>query len=282
MDNEAQNEPGPHRLMWATLYAEQPPVVDRGALSAALEEFCGAVQLVGDAQTLLYAFPDHMVYLGDGKSIPAQALVLSGQDEQKVDQLPEDLIGQTWDFPEARAALAACRYRVDVNEMLTTGLERFERLELFYGVVQAALRVIPCRAFGWPSGQRIVSTEAFLKARQPGGGPLLFPAINVRMFNVQGRAQGEMLMDTMGMPVFGLPDVQCHYIGLEPQRVAGLLYNAATYLFEEGDVIQDGHTIEGIEPGQKWRCQHEVSLSKPEREVLDINPGPPYAAGDRA
>ncbi len=60
-----------------------------------------------------------------------------------------------------------------------------------------------------------------------------------------------------------------------------MLYNAAYYLFEHGDVIDDGDTIQGIPTDQRWTCQHELALAEPEREVIDINPGPPYAAGNR-
>lgn len=58
-----------------------------------------------------------------------------------------------------------------------------------------------------------------------------------------------------------------------------LLYNTAAYVFRHGDVIEDGHTVEGLTPNDKWVCQHEVALAGPEREVLDIAPGAPFAAG---
>jgi hypothetical protein len=87
-------------------------------------------------------------------------------------------------------------------------------------------------------------------------------------------------MDTLGLAALGLPDLQCHFHGLEVNEVAGLLYNTAWYVFENGDVIEDGQTVDGVD-GHRWRCQHEVALVPPEREVLDINPGPRYAAGPR-
>jgi hypothetical protein len=46
-------------------------------------------------------------------------------------------------------------------------------------------------------------------------------------------------------------------------------------------VIEDGHTVDGVQPGQKWLCRHELAVVGPEREVVDMNPGPPYAAGAR-
>jgi hypothetical protein len=39
--------------------------------------------------------------------------------------------------------------------------------------------------------------------------------------------------------------------------------------------------VAGIQPGSKWRCQFENSLLEPKRELLDLNPGEPYAAGKR-
>ena len=80
-------------------------------------------------------------------------------------------------------------------------------------------------------------------------------------------------MDTLGLNTFQLPDIQCHFVGLNPSDVATFLFNTAKYIFDEGDVIENGDTIEGIEKGQEWVCGHEESLVGPERIVLDINPG---------
>jgi hypothetical protein len=52
-------------------------------------------------------------------------------------------------------------------------------------------------------------------------------------------------------------------------------------VFERGDVIRDGDTIEGIEPGEKWRCLQEEALIPPDRLVIDLDPGDGYAAGQR-
>jgi len=100
------------------------------------------------------------------------------------------------------------------------------------------------------------------------------------MFNVEG-GPGESVMDTMGLASLGLPDLQVHSTGLEPDDVARHLFNSAYYVLEKGDVIADGQTIDGIPPGTKWHCQHEASLVGPSRVVLDIDPGPPFAAGHR-
>jgi hypothetical protein len=110
----------------------------------------------------------------------------------------------------------------------------------------------------------------------------VYPAVNVRLFQVQGRQEGEVLMDTIGLAALGLPDLQCHFVGLDPQQVANTLYGAAYYVYENGDVIEDGETIQGAGEGVvRWRCRHEDALMDPARVVLDIDPGPPFAAGER-
>ena len=56
--------------------------------------------------------------------------------------------------------------------------------------------------------------------------------------------------------------------GARPEPPAAVvptyLRDAANYVFERGDVIRDGDTIEGIEPGEKWRCLQEEALIPPD------------------
>ena len=88
-------------------------------------------------------------------------------------------------------------------------------------------------------------------------------------------------MDTLGLHVLRLPDLQCHFNQLDPAGVANVLYNLSAYIAEQGDVIENGNTISGISDADKWRCQHEMALLPPERVVLDIDTGHPHSAGER-
>src|SRR5215831_2919502 len=106
------------------------------------------------------------------------------------------------------------------------------------------------------------------------------PAERLEVFRVEGTAS-DVVMDTLGLQVFGLPDLQCHCHGIELPRLATYLRNAANYIFERGDVVRDGDTIEGLEPGEKWRCLQEEALIPPDRLVIDLDPGDDYAAGER-
>ena len=99
------------------------------------------------------------------------------------------------------------------------------------------------------------------------------------MFSVS--ATTRLVMDTLGLYVFGLPDVQCHFRDREPGEIAALLFATGVYLFEAGDVIADGNTISGPDGDGRLVCRREPALIAPAREVLDIDLGDPYAAGDR-
>jgi len=89
-----------------------------------------------------------------------------------------------------------------------------------------------------------------------------------------------MVMDTLGLHVFGLPDVQCHFRDREPGEIAAMLFSTAVYLFRSGDVIADGNTVSG--PGdERLVCFQERALLAPSRRVIDVDLGDPYAAGRR-
>jgi len=107
-------------------------------------------------------------------------------------------------------------------------------------------------------------------------------AVNVRLYRVdaQGVVEGRLVMDTLGLHSFGLPDFQIDYRWLEPGAVARTLFAAAGYVFEHGDVIEDGHTIEGCLPGSRWTARHGASLVEPHREVIIFDPGEPYSTRD--
>ena len=62
-----------------------------------------------------------------------------------------------------------------------------------------------------------------------------------------------MVLDTLGMHVFGLPDLQCHFRDRDPGEIAGLLYATALYVFDSGDVIAHGNTISGPQGDERLR-----------------------------
>lgn len=229
--------------------------------------------------------PRHHVKLGDAV-IPAQTLLAPSNKPFDPNSV-ESALAQTWEFPQAREVVAACSSSLLVTDVMSGGLEHRARLALFQDCLRGVLEVVSCEAIHWQPCGRIVDPAAWKRDYDAGDPAQRFfaGAVNVRLFTIQNSASattGELVMDTLGLAALGLVDLQCHFQGLEPSSVARVLYNTAWYVFSNGDVIADGHTLEGVRRGSKWRCQHEKSLVGPERVVLDMNPGPENATGSRA
>jgi hypothetical protein len=271
---------GPISTYMAELLYEARPHIDADAVLDELRKRCGRVDRVDkEGESYLYAFPDHEIEYEDRAA--CAMLLLGRPDKGKASIDVEDALQQTWAWSEARSAVEKCRASLLLSEMLARGLEYKSRLALFHGALESVLAVAPCRAIHSVITQQLIDPREYLTARESGDRHPLQHALNVRMYRITNRQPEEMLMDTMGLATLGLPDLQCHFVDLDAQQIAQVLYNAAYYVFDNGDVIQDGNTIQGIRPDDKWRCRHEMALMEPEREVIDINPGEPYAAGKR-
>jgi hypothetical protein len=166
------------------------------------------------------------------------------------------------------------------NDLMAAALDPKIRNKQFRGFIRAIQEVAPCKAMHWMNTELLVHPGQFVFRQDESDANPLYGSINVRFFNIQG-SNGDLLMDTLGLAVLGLPDIQCHYRELQPTDVARVLYDVAYYLFQGGDVIKDGETVPGVLDHDKWRCQHEMALAGPERVVLDLNPSGQYAAGKR-
>jgi hypothetical protein len=129
-----------------------------------------------------------------------------------------------------------------------------------------------------------MTAEALRNNPYEGINRIFHGAINVRYFRV-GDTE-DMVVDTLGLHVFGLPDVQFHFRGLNPNTVFSLAYDIAMYQFENDAPIKDDETVDGFDSKGKrqkkvrWVCQYEMSLIEPKREVLDVNTGN-HAVGNR-
>jgi hypothetical protein len=264
------------------LCRERPTIRKRELLSALWERFPAIVPLDQnpDSDSLAFVHTDHFVKYSNG-SAPAQVFMAWADKPLSLESLEQSL-QQSWGFPKAREGLEACKITFLVTDLLASALEYRTRLMLFQNALAAVLAIVPCQGIHWQRSQQVVEPVRFLSALEERTAPNPFAgAINVRFFKISDRG-GEMLMDTLGLSALGLCDVQCHFRGIEPNVMARFMANLAVYLFDHGDVINDGHTVEGIKPGSKWKCQHEQALAPPARIVLDVNPGAPHAAGNRS
>ena len=213
---------------------------------------------------------------GNG-SAPLLTVIMPGSPLGKDGKALPD-VSQTWDWEDAEAAVARCRGSLLVTEM--SGEERFgagrtpqERWNAMSDVVAELIRLTQPTVLNWPQSQRVGDPKLFAAGDLDG-------LINVRYFSI-ANDPGAMVMDTLGLYLFGLPDVQCHFRDREPGEIATMLFSTAAYLFRSGDVIADGNTISGPNPDERLICFREPALLEPRRQVIDVDLGDPYAAGKR-
>lgn len=228
----------------------------------------------------------HRVGFPEG-TVPVQTFIAPGEPVDPAQLAPA--LKQSWKWRKAREALQRCKASVVITDMLGSNLDPRLRLGLFQRVLDGLLEAAPCLAIHWAPSQQLVDPEPFREAMARGeySNPL-HGACNVRLFQIAGYGDapipggtGDSLMDTIGLGSFGLPDLQCHFRGLEHDEVARVLYGAAYQAFQDGAALQAGDAIAGVAAGSPWLCRRETSLQPPERDVIDLDPGAPYAAGRR-
>jgi hypothetical protein len=272
----------PPQMLLANLLYESVPVIDpdlfRSRLKSALPE-SNLLAVEPASHVFLISHDAHPMQLADG-AIPAQTAIFLGK-QGPPPQL-DSALQQTYGWRDAAKIVPRCRYHLGVAEMMARLLPPDVRYRLWNAVLLVLMDLIPPAAVHVHHCERIVAPEEVRRSSGTDNAiDRLCTLLNVRMFRITDSQPGDMLMDTRGLAALGLPDLQLHFRGLTPGKVAGELFNLGAYIFANGDCIKDGHTVQGFGANEKWRCQHEMSLLGPKRVVIDIDPGDPYAAGKR-
>jgi Domain of unknown function (DUF4261) len=267
------------------LLARRLIILDEPALQRSLEKRLGRIATPKEPsdKVRLYFLEDYPVKFKEG-SLPAQLALLGpshGDAQQQLTDLAKEALQQSWEFRGAADIYKDCHHSLLLANMMSSPLSHEIRRKIIINGLLALLDSSSCDLVYWaPTQQMLSPTDILSRYSEPR--ELINPVygfLNVRFFNIAS-SDGNMIMDTLGLAALGLTDLQVHYHTLDPNKVSHILYNLGAYLFERGDVIEDGHTIQGPD-NSRWTCRREVSLLEPKREILDINPGPEFAAGNR-
>lgn len=235
-----------------------------------------------EEQLVCFLHHDHRHTYPDGPEITPMTIVCPAEWSTDLSEF-EPALSQLWGrFPEAREILSDCTAAVLVSDVMATVLAPKRRFHLFHDMLACVVRALDCSVVYLINSETLMTPGEYLKTYAKDDlDKFVNFGVSIRLFRVQDH-DDEMVIDTLGLAALGLPDMQCHFRGLEPLKIAQFLYNLAYYIFENGDVIEDGNTTSGLQESDRWVCRHELSLIPPTRIVLDINPGPEFAAGTRA
>lgn len=274
------------------LFPEKGERPNAKKISEKLSETLGRVDVVSDSKSenddksfSTFALLDHMVsYENNTKSMPAQLLIADYEHTDILEKLTPFELSQQWFCPEYKEIIESTKYTLMITDFMAAGLPNVERIEILTNFVETAIELFPdCIGVFFKPCDVLLSSKAICENKKRPGLRGLNLFMNIRFFNIQG-TDNEMVVDSYGLYKFDLPDIQYHFHSLTPSDVVNHCFNVAAYIFN-GAEIKDGETIDGLNNGKisrdvYWKCQYELSLIQPEREVLDINTLE-FAAGQR-
>ncbi|RTQ49186.1 DUF4261 domain-containing protein [Hymenobacter gummosus] len=271
--SEESVENAPQMLHVRFLFA-QPISLDQARITAELRnEFARVDEADNEGNALLYFFPDYSVQYQDAR-VPAQGAVLLAEEPQFDPESVAAALTQSWHWPEAADVVQQCRYEFLVTDMMSRGLEHQQRVGYFQKFVVALIKATRPQAVHFGASDKLVNPFAYVLAVTDEEPDVLNGLLNVRFFNIADGAEGQMLVDTLGLHALGLPDFQILFQEMDPNQVVGAVWSYANYIYENGVVIEPGNTIQGLTPADMWTCYYADAAVAPARIVIDVDTDP--------
>lgn len=249
-----------------------------------LSKHLGKVEQFGDRKLCAnFAAHDYISELKDA-SLPV-TLMISDCDEFVPDSIDDFRRSQMWDCMSDRdRILSECKYQISAIDTLGGGLPSRKRANMLMDYLEALVELYPqCEAVYNLNSGKLIMADDIRKKEITGIDRFIRYAVNVRFFNIQGTE--DSVVDTLGLSLLYIEDLQYHFHDMNPNWVVNHAYNLASYLLNNDKPMKDGDTIDGIQKGMivqdiQWKCQYEDALIQPARVVMDVCMGE-YAAGSR-
>ena len=268
-----------HVYFYKILFKEKPQLPNIELIKQKLRALYNNIETISEDKNLYsIMINDLKVKFQDDKELGVQVFMYE-PIEFDYNGISDEVYNQAWDIKDAKELLKECKYQVMLSDFLAGGLDYKDRTTLLNNWLNIALNMFPdaIAVYNEQSG-KILLREQLLKNQYPKNLRFLYSGLNIRFFKVQNT--NDMIVDTFGLYSIGLSDIQYHFHDLNPNNIIQHAMNIAAYIFENGNIIKSNDEIESIFNGVKWLCRYEKSLTKPYREVLDINTLE-YASGKR-
>lgn len=249
-----------------------------------LSKHLGKVEQYGDCKGCVkFVAHDYISEMKDA-SLPV-ALMISDCEKFVGDSIDAFRRSQMWNCMSDRdQILSECKYQIFANDMLGGGLPARKRANMLMDYLEALVELYPqCEAVYNVNSGKLILADDIRKKEMIGIDRFIRYAVNVRFFNVQGT--GDSVVDTLGLSLLYIEDLQYHFHDMDPNWVVSHAYTLASYLLNNDNPMKDGDTVDGIRNGMivqdiQWKCQYEDALIQPARVVVDVCMSE-YAAGNR-
>lgn len=249
-----------------------------------LSKHLGKVEQYGDRKvSVMFAAHDYISEMKDA-SLPV-TLMISDCEEFVQSSIDDFRRSQMWNCMSDRdQILSECKYQIFANDMLGGGLSAKKRANMLMDYLEALVELYPqCEAVYNANSGKLIKADDIRKKEMTGIDRFIRYAVNVRFFNVEGTK--DSVVDTLGLSLLYIEDLQYHFHDMDPNWVVGHAYTVASYLLNNDNPMKDGDTVDGIRNGMivqdiQWKCQFEDALIQPARVVIDVCMDE-YAAGNR-
>lgn len=249
-----------------------------------LSKHLGKVEQYGDRKvSVMFAAHDYISEMKDA-SLPV-TLMISDCEEFVQSSIDDFRRSQMWNCMSDRdQILSECKYQIFANDMLGGGLSAKKRANMLMDYLEALVELYPqCEAVYNANSGKLIKADDIHKKEMTGIDRFIRYAVNVRFFNVEGTK--DSVVDTLGLSLLYIEDLQYHFHDMDPNWVVGHAYTVASYLLNNDNPMKDGDTVDGIRNGMivqdiQWKCQFEDALIQPARVVIDVCMDE-YAAGNR-
>lgn len=265
------------------LMKEKCPMPKKEQMLSVMEKYFGDIDCMYDEKNAIFAVKKYEIEFKDGK-MPPQLMVAECSElgDFKVDNISR---AQMWECPESEKILEECKYHILAADFLGNAMDYKDRAEMVMDFAEALVELFPqCEAVLFQNSYKMFRPDEIANHQIAKEDRFIYFAVKARLFNVEGT--GEQVVDTVGMGILGLPDVQYHFRNFDPNQVVNHAYNIASYIYDKNCPIKSGDVIDGLKDGRlsrevMWKCQFEESIVEPKRPLLDICMGE-YAGGGRA
>lgn len=186
---------------------------------------------------------------------------------------PEELANRHRAF--ARVRLSYVFGADEDAPVMPEGVDPVRELEQLHALARRLLAVPGALAIFNPNAEMLLTPDGFDRLAADARASARLPIdtwMNVRFYRLDGLADGWAVMDTVGLAQLDRTELEaCFPASVQPGEVATFLKRIALYLAGAGDVIAEGHTVDG--PGGSWRATHrEESIAAPPRDVVRLTP----------
>lgn len=255
------------------LFEESCPMPEKERMNEVMQKRLGEVEnLAYDERAAVFTVKRRGMESEEGEAVPH--LIIAGCEAFDASGIGETERGQMWNCEGSSQLLNRCRYQVAATDLMAEGLPFRERARMDMDFLEALVELYPtCQGVYFKNSGKLWKAEEIRGHQIPEESRFLYFAVNVRCF--RGRKPGDMLVDSLGMSLLFLPDLQYCFRGMEPEWVMNHAYQVLSYLYDRENPIRDGDPVDGIVNGAmsrevQWICRYGEAVVPPVRGVIDI------------